>query len=48
MVSDQEQQFTALFGMVIVMDFLPVELLEGDQLDHLPQRHGRVQDLCRL
>jgi hypothetical protein len=44
MVCDQEQQFTALFGMIIVMGVLPVELFRRDPLDHLPQRQSHVQD----
>lgn len=48
MIRDQEQQFAALFGVVIVMGVLPVELFGRDQLDHPPQRQGRVQDRYRI
>lgn len=39
---DQEQQFAALFGVVIVMGVLPVKLSDRDQVDHVSRRQGHV------
>ena len=40
---DQEQQFAALFGVVIVMGVLPVRLSDRcDQVNHVSRRQGHV------
>lgn len=44
MIRHEEEQLATLPRVVLVMGFLPAELVRADRIDHIPQALRQIED----